>query len=166
MMEIPEQKAPSIFWKALLFLFSEILLSHYRPKLIPVHQHSSLVAIGAELAGDHLHGHTDFNRLITQVRQLRRYQGTLLQADQGHRIGGTLIKTGGGIRHSCVGIDFTLPAEHVLVAGFATAVRANIAWWEQLGVAVGTNLPYQGIALLFQSPMARYFHKNISSNKV
>jgi hypothetical protein len=42
----------------------------HRPELIAVNDHAAFVAVVSHFAGDHFHGHSDFNRRVVQIGQL------------------------------------------------------------------------------------------------
>jgi len=69
------------FAKGGSYILAKRLVSHHRPELIPVHQHSTLVAVRANAAGDHLHRHTDLRRGVAQVGQLRGDHRAFVQLD-------------------------------------------------------------------------------------
>ena len=74
----PLESADVVFW----------LRTHDRAELVSVHQYAALIAVRADLAGDHFHRHADLHRLGAQVGQLGGDNGSFIQLDQCHRVGG------------------------------------------------------------------------------
>jgi len=106
--------------------------------------------------------HADFNGLFAQVGQLGSDHGTLFEFDQGHGVGGVAIEAARGFVDGGVGKDFAFTAKSIQGLGLVAAVRAHVAGWEYLCIAMRTNFSDQAVSLLFETPVARNFHEGIS----
>ena len=67
-----------------------------RGKLIPVYDKSPFITIIPHLAGNHLDGHADFDRVVVNVGELCGDHGTFVQFDEGNGVGCIAIVPGGG----------------------------------------------------------------------
>jgi hypothetical protein len=132
-------------------LFDSIkeILAKLRPELIPVNQHTAVIAVRADFARDHLDWHTDLRGLIAQVGQLSRDHGAFFQFDQSDSVRRVGLIPGGGIVHDRKRVDFSATAKRILLFGFTAAVRAYISRRKYLSLAVRANLSDQSITLLF-----------------
>jgi hypothetical protein len=133
-----------------------------RPEFVSVYKHPALVAIGTQLAGDHLDRHSDFDRLAAKVCQLSGHHRTFAQLDQRHGIGCGVVIAAGCLVNGREGKNFAFTAERIEGFRFASAGRANVAGWEDLVIAVRADFAHKSVSLLLKSPMARDFHNNFS----
>jgi hypothetical protein len=146
------------------FLKNSVFLSLFggvksqRSELISINDDPPLVPILPQSSGDHLHRHTNLNRLIAHVGQLRRHHRAFIQLDDSHRIRRVFFKPRRRLIDGCVRVDFAPPAKLVDILSFLAAFRANIPRWENFSAAMRANFARQTISLLAQAPVARYFH--------
>lgn len=128
-------------------IFNTYSTSHHRAELIAINEHALFAAVFLDTAGDHLDRHADLDGLLAQVGQLGRDSGAFFQFDQRDGIGQAAFKTGRGVVHDRVGIDFAFAAEAEGFLGLAAAFGADITGWKDLGLAVRADLADQSIAL-------------------
>jgi hypothetical protein len=105
------------------------------------------VAVVAHLARYHLDRHANFDRLVSNVGQLRGDNRTLFQLYQGNCTRCVRLIAGGTLINRGVRIYFSLSTESVQILGFSTAVRAHITWREDFMIAMWTNFTHQRISL-------------------
>jgi len=84
--------------------------------------------------------------------------GAFFEFDEGNGVGSVAIVAAGRFIDGGVGINFAFAAKCKLFLGFVAAVRADIAWGEDLVIAVGADFADQPIALFLESPMSWDFH--------
>ena len=94
-------------------LIKVFLLVSYncRPEFISVHQHPTLVSVGAQLAGDHLDRHANLDRLAAKVGQLSSDHRTFVQLDQRHGVGCGVVIAAGCLVNGREGKDLAFTAE-------------------------------------------------------